>query len=62
MYHPKGGICMKAFARLFAGLYEKDAKSETQKIYREWDRLRSKAISPNDLAEIDAIFARHLGA
>lgn len=63
MYHPKGGICMKAFARLFAGLFERDAtSSETQKIYREWDRQRARAISPNDLAEIDAIFARHLGA
>lgn len=53
---------MKAFARLFAGLFEKSATSNTQKIYREWDRQRAKAISPNDLAEIDAIFSRHLGS
>jgi hypothetical protein len=52
---------MKAFTRLFENLFTKNATSETGKIYREWDRQRSRAISPNDLAEIDAIFSRHLG-
>lgn len=51
---------MKAFTRLFANLFTSPTK-ETEKIYREWDRQRAKAISPNDLAEIDAIFSRHLG-
>lgn len=53
---------MKAFTSLFANLFTGSATSETEKIYREWDIQRSKALGPNDLAEIDAIFARHLGA
>lgn len=53
---------MKAFTSLFAGLFGKDTTSDVPKIYKEWDRQRAKAISPNDLAEIDAIFARHLGS
>jgi hypothetical protein len=51
---------MKAFSRLFANLFTRPATSETGKIYREWDRRRAHAIGPNDLAEIDAIFSRHL--
>ena len=53
---------MKAFTSLFANLFTNTATSETEKIYKEWDIQRSKALGPNDLAEIDAIFARHLGA
>lgn len=53
---------MKAFANMFVNLFTGQATSETEKIYREWDIQRSKALGPNDLAEIDAIFARHLGA
>ena len=53
---------MKAFARLFGSLFEKSATSDVQKVYREWDRQRARAISLNDLAEIDAIFSRHLSA
>jgi len=34
--------------------------STHRRIYREWDRQRAMAMSPSDLAEIDAIFARHL--
>ena len=52
---------MKAFTRLFANLFAAPVTSETQKIYREWDRQRAKALGPNDLAEIDAIFARAVG-
>lgn len=52
---------MKAFSRLFANLFI-GPTSETEKIYREWDIQRSRAINPNDLAEIDAIFSRHLNA
>lgn len=51
---------MKAFSRLFANLFTRPATSDTGKIYREWDRRRANAIGPNDLAEIDAIFSRHL--
>jgi hypothetical protein len=53
---------MKAFTRLFANLFTNTATSGTEKVYREWDRQRARAISPNDLSEIDAIFARHLGS
>lgn len=53
-------IFMKAFTRLFANLFDKNATSDVQKIYREWDRQRAKALSPSDLSEIDAIFSRHL--
>ena len=31
-----------------------------KEIYREWDRERRRAVSPSDLAEIDAIFSRAL--
>jgi len=47
---------MKNFFRnLWAG-----ATSQQSKIYREWDYQRSIARSPNELAEIDAIFSRNL--
>jgi len=36
------------------------ATSEQSKVYREWDRQRSMARTPNELAEIDAIFSRSL--
>ena len=58
MYNPKGGICMKAFARLFARIIPDIATSETEKIHREWDRQRARALSPSELSEIDAIFSR----
>ena len=51
---------MKTLKRAFENLFT-NATSESEKIYREWDRQRSKALGPSDLAEIDAIFARHLG-
>lgn len=53
---------MKAFTRLFANLFASPATSETQKIYREWDRQRARALSPSEMSEIDAIFARHLNS
>jgi hypothetical protein len=52
---------MKAFTRLFANLFT-NATSDTEKVYREWDRQRARALSPNDLSEIDAIFSRHLNS
>jgi len=36
------------------------SKRSNENIYREWDRMRNSATGPNDLAEIDAIFHRHL--
>lgn len=50
---------MKAFTRLFANLFT-STTSDREKMYREWDRMRAKAIGPNDLAEIDAIFSRSI--
>lgn len=53
---------MASVANFFANLFDRgDAQtSERRAIVREWNRQRARAISPNDLAEIDAIFARHL--
>lgn len=51
---------MKALARLFARIVPDIVTSETEKMHREWDRQRSKAMSPSELSEIDAIFARHV--
>lgn len=53
---------MKAFTRLLVNLFPMSATSETEKIYREWDRQRARALGPNDLSEIDAIFARHVNS
>lgn len=49
---------MKAFSRLIKNVFTKTT-SDHSNIYRDWDRMRSKATGPNDLAEIDAIFARN---
>lgn len=50
---------MKAIGRLFSNIFS-IAKSDTMNIYREWDKQRARAMSPNELAEIDAIFSRHV--
>lgn len=50
---------MKALSRLFANIFT-IAKSENEKFHREWDRQRARAMSPSELSEIDAIFARHI--
>jgi hypothetical protein len=49
---------MKAFSRLIANVFT-STKNDRASIYREWDRMRTTATGPNDLAEIDAIFSRH---
>jgi hypothetical protein len=49
---------MKAFSRLIANVFT-TTKNDRANIYRDWDKMRSKATGPNDLAEIDAIFSRH---
>jgi hypothetical protein len=55
---------VKPFARVFANMFDHgslDHESDRRRqIHREWDRQRSLATSPSDLAEIDAIFARNL--
>ncbi len=53
---------MAPFASMFANLFDRgDADTaHRRQIIREWNKQRARAISPNDLAEIDAIFARHL--
>lgn len=51
---------MKAFTRLFANLFDKNATSDVQKIRREWDKQRLRAMSPSELSEIDAIFSRSI--
>jgi hypothetical protein len=53
---------MAPFAKVFANLFDRgdDASLERRQMIREWNKQRARAISPSDLAEIDAIFARHL--
>jgi hypothetical protein len=53
---------MAPFASLFANLFDRgdSATAERRAIIREWNKQRARAMSPNDLAEIDAIFSRHL--
>jgi hypothetical protein len=50
---------MKALTRLISNVFTKTT-NDRGNIYRDWDRMRSKATGPNDLAEIDAIFSRHV--
>lgn len=50
---------MKTLKRVFENIFTKSTRSN-ENISREWDRMRAKAIGPSDLAEIDAIFSRHL--
>jgi hypothetical protein len=52
---------MKPFSSMKSLFSRSGAAATThRRIYREWDRQRAMALSPSDLAEIDAIFARHL--
>lgn len=54
---------MTTLAKLFASVLDRNEagdRSRARMIHREWDRQRSRAISPSDLAEIDAIFSRAL--
>lgn len=52
---------MKPFASMKA-LFGRGEQTQTHRarLYREWDRQRSQALTPSDAAEIDAIFGRHL--
>jgi len=53
---------MHPFAKTFANLFERGTPEQSRRraIIREWDRQRARAVSASDLAEIDAIFTRHL--
>jgi hypothetical protein len=50
---------MTTIRKIFSDLFTV-ATSDTEKVYREWDVQRSRALSPAEVSEIDAIFARHL--
>lgn len=53
---------MKAFTKLFSSLFsvEPIVLHEKEKVRRDWDRARSRAMTPSERSEIDAIFSRHL--
>lgn len=51
---------MKAFVRLITRIIPNVVISDVEKIHIEWDKQRAKAMSPSELSEIDAIFARHI--
>ena len=55
---------MKPFAKVFANMLNTPPTNreaaERRQIHREWDRQRSRAMSPSERSEIDAIFSRHL--
>ena len=55
----KGGISMTTIKKIFSNLFT-TATSENDKIYREWDAQRSRALSSAEVSEIDTIFVRHL--
>ena len=50
---------MKVFSRLLTNVFT-NPKRTNESIYREWDKQRARAMSPNELAEIDAIFSRQV--
>ena len=45
---------------LLGGMRRDEATTQRKQIYRDWDRERRNALTPSDLAEIDAIFSRAL--
>ena len=45
---------------LHGGMRQEQATTQRKQIYRDWDRERRNALTPSDLAEIDAIFSRAL--
>ena len=51
---------MKTLASIFASVFDREAGTGRNAIHREWDRQRARALSPSELAEIDAIFSRAL--
>lgn len=53
---------VKSLGTIFSSLFTSTPRilSENERIHREWDRQRARAIGPSDQAEIDAIFSRSL--
>ena len=50
---------MTTIKKIFSSLFT-TATSDNDRVYREWDAQRSRALSPAEVSEIDAIFARHI--
>jgi hypothetical protein len=53
---------MKTLKSALENIFTKKVKSHQWNIYKEWSYQRSKALGPSDLAEIDAIFSRHINS
>lgn len=53
---------MKKFGEAVISVFSfgKRPLSESEKISREWDKQRARAMSPSELSDIDAIFSRAL--
>lgn len=53
---------MKKFGEAIIGIFSLGERplSEKEKIHREWDKQRSRAMSPSERSDIDAIFSRAL--
>jgi len=50
----------KVFTTMFGSEHLDSESARSRQIHREWDRQRSRAVSPSERAEIDAIFSRAL--
>lgn len=55
---PQVKLLGQFFNTLFSGTNK--PTSDNDRIHREWDRQRAKAMSPSERDEIDAIFSRAL--
>lgn len=53
---------MKKFGQAIVSIFSLGERplSENEKIRREWSKQRSRAMSPSELSDIDAIFSRAL--
>lgn len=54
-YHTRGDPL-----KFLHALIKRTVASPAEKARREWDNQRARAMSPNELSEIDAIFSRAL--
>jgi hypothetical protein len=50
---------MRALLNRIVNVFSKPTR-KNENIYKQWNRMRNNATGPSDLAEIDAIFTRHL--
>ncbi len=53
---------MKKFGQAIVSIFSFGERplTEKEKIHREWDKQRARAMSPSERADIDAIFSRAL--